>query len=512
MIETQLAQLANTFREHHAHASLPPQSHTPRQMNAIVTRSGKILDDVPRASKVSKPNGKDQGGVIESSDNDVVEEEPPINDVGETPIPKEATLLPLPTPKLPYPQRFIRHKLDVQFSKFLDVLRNLHITLPFTEALKQMPTHSRFLKEILSGKRDCDVKEMVNLTENCSAIILNQMPPKLKDPCSFSIPCAIKELEISNSLCHLGASVSLMPYSVFSKLEVGDLVPTNITLQLADRSVKYPIGKVEDVPLRVGGLVIPVDFVVLDIDEDVHVPIILGRPFLATAGAIIDVKQGNITLKVGKDSLFFDLNKAMRYPSSTNEKCLFFDSFDPIVNDMHEHLLTTNDPLELVLLNRHGLGTLGFEVANYKELLDAPPPCAQPEECMLVLDGKEALDAAEIGKEAPKVELKPLPSSLRYAFLGPNSSYPVIINSSLDDEQVLKLTHVLKRHQRALGYTIGDLKGVSPTLCMHHIDLEDNAVPHRERQRKLNPPMGEVVKKEIIKLLAAGIIYPISNS
>ncbi|XP_056690073.1 uncharacterized protein [Spinacia oleracea] len=100
------------------------------------------------------------------------------------------------------------------------------------------------------------------------------MPPKLKDPGSFSIHCAIKELEISNALCDLGASVSLMPYSVFAKLEVGDLVPTKITVQLVDRSVKYPIGKVEDVPLRVGGLVIPVDFVVLDIDEDVHVPIV----------------------------------------------------------------------------------------------------------------------------------------------------------------------------------------------------------------------------------------------
>ncbi|XP_056685912.1 uncharacterized protein [Spinacia oleracea] len=185
MIENQLAQLANTIREHHAHASLPPQSHPPKQLNAIVTRNGRILDDVPRDNKVSKPNEKDQEGVIESSDNDVVEEEPPINDEGETPILKEATLLPLPTPKLPYPQRFIRHKLDVQFSKFLDVLRKLHITLPFTDALKQMLTYSRFLKEILSGKRDCDVKETVNLTESCSAIILNQMPPKLKDPVVF---------------------------------------------------------------------------------------------------------------------------------------------------------------------------------------------------------------------------------------------------------------------------------------------------------------------------------------
>ncbi|XP_056695478.1 uncharacterized protein [Spinacia oleracea] len=471
VIENQLAQLASTVREHHVLTILPPQSHAPRQMNAIVTRSGKILDDVPRANKVSKPNGEDQEGVIESSDNDVVEEEPPINDKGDTTTPKVATLLPLPTPKLPYPQRFIRHKLDVQFAKFLEVLRKLHITLPFTDALKQMPTYSRFLKEILSGKRNCDVKETVNLTENCSAIILNKMPPKLKDPGSFSIPCAIKELEISNSLCDLGASVILMSYSVFSKLEVGDLVPTNITLQLADRSVKYPIGKIDDVPLRVGGFVIPVDFVVLDIDEDVHVPIILGRPFLATAGAIIDVKQGNITLKVGMNSLFFDLNKTMSYPSSTNEKCFLVDSFDPLVHDMHEHLLTTNDPLEFSLLNRDGLGDQGVEAAKYKRLMDSTPPCDQSEQCLLVLDGRKALDdhAPQIGKEAPKVELKPLPSSLRYVFLGLNSSYPVIINSSLDDEQVLKLINVLKRHQGALGYTIGDLKGVSPTLCMHHI-------------------------------------------
>ncbi|XP_056685964.1 uncharacterized protein [Spinacia oleracea] len=286
---------------------LPPQSHTPRQLNAILKRSGKILDDVPRASKVSKPNGKDQGGVIESSDNDVVEEEHPINDIGETPIPKEATLLPLPTPKLPYPQIFIRHKLDVEFAKFLVILRQLYVTIAFTDALKQMPSYTRFLKEILSGKRDLDVKETVNLTENCSAIILNKTPPKHKDPGSFSIPFAIKELEISNAMCYLGASISILPYSVFAKLDIGDLVPTNITLQLADRSVKYPIGKVEDVPLVVGELTFLVDFVVLDIDEDAHTPIILGRPFLATAGALIDVQEGLITLKAGDAKASFKL-------------------------------------------------------------------------------------------------------------------------------------------------------------------------------------------------------------
>ncbi|XP_056685765.1 uncharacterized protein [Spinacia oleracea] len=148
---------------------------------------------------------------------------------------------------------------------------------------------------------------------------------------SFSIPCAIKNLEISNALCDLAASVSLMRYSVFTKIEVGDLIPTNITLSLADRLVKYPFGKVEDVPLRVGKFMIPVDFVVLDIDEDVHVPIILGRPLLATVGSIIDVKNGKITFKVGMD-----------------------------IHDMYEHLLTINVPLELAILNGEGLADVAI--------------------------------------------------------------------------------------------------------------------------------------------------------
>ncbi|XP_056685601.1 uncharacterized protein [Spinacia oleracea] len=332
-------------------------------MNAIVTRSAKILGDGVRASNVPESKREEQKGVVESNDDDVIEEEPHVDDVSDVPKPTEATLLPLPTPKLPYPQRFMRHKLDVQFSKFLEVLRKLHVSIPFTDALKQMPTYSRFLKEILSGKRDCDVKETVNLTENCSATILNQMPPKLKDP---------------------------------------------------DRSVKYPIGKVEDVPLRVVKfIIIPVDFVVLDIDEDSHVPIILGRPFVVTAGAIIDVKQGVITLKMGKDSLTFDLTHTMHYPSSPSENCFFVDSLDPLVHDMHEHFLINNDPLELVILNREGLGNIGVEAATYKEQLNSTPLDNQPGECCLLLDREDVLDDLKQrdGKEAPKVELKALPLS-----------------------------------------------------------------------------------------------------
>ncbi|XP_021732854.1 uncharacterized protein LOC110699647 [Chenopodium quinoa] len=154
------------------------------------------------------------------------------------------------------------HKLDEQYGKFIEMLKQLHFTLPFTDVVEQMPHYAKFLKEILSGKRTCDMAETVTLTENCSAILMNKMPPKLKDPGNFSIPCAINKIQIDNALCDVGDSVSLIPYSVYQRLELGELLPSKITLQLADRSIKIPKGKVEDVPLRVGKFVNPVDFVV----------------------------------------------------------------------------------------------------------------------------------------------------------------------------------------------------------------------------------------------------------
>ncbi|XP_058003727.1 uncharacterized protein LOC110647809 [Hevea brasiliensis] len=146
-----------------------------------------------------------------------------------------------------------------------------------TEALSQMPSYAKFLKEILSKKRMLEDYETVALTEECSAILQNKLPPKLKDLGSFSIPYLIGNMNIDKALYDLCAR---------------ELKPTTISLQLADRSVKYPIGILENIPIKVGKFFIHVDFVVLEIEEDVQIPIILGRPFLVTAGAIIDVKMG----------------------------------------------------------------------------------------------------------------------------------------------------------------------------------------------------------------------------
>ncbi|KAJ9181196.1 hypothetical protein P3X46_009350 [Hevea brasiliensis] len=236
-------------------------------------------------------------------------------------------------PQLPFPQRFQKAKLDKQFGKFLEVLKKLYINVPFIDALSQMPSYAKFLKEILSNKRRLEDHETVDLTEECSAILQRKLPPKLKDPGSFSIPCHIGESCSTKALCDLGASVSLMPLSIYEKLNMGDLKPTHISLQLADRSIKYPEGILENVPLKVGKFYIPVDFVILDMEEDSNIPIILERPFLATAGALIDVKGEKLTLRVGEDHLVFNISNDKKKQHEDVDSCLRIDIVDELVKE-----------------------------------------------------------------------------------------------------------------------------------------------------------------------------------
>ncbi|XP_062118876.1 uncharacterized protein LOC133832566 [Humulus lupulus] len=199
---------------------------------------------------------------------------------------------------VPYPQRHRKTSLDKQFSKFLEVFTKFHINIPFAEALEQMPSYVRFMKEILSKKRKMEDYEMVALTEECSAILQRKFPQNLRDPGSFTIPCTIEKFECKHALCDLGLSINLMPLSVFRRLGLGEASPTTVILQLADRSVKHPRGIIEDVLVKVDKFIFSADFIALDMEEDENVPIILGRPFLATRQALIDVQKGELTLRV----------------------------------------------------------------------------------------------------------------------------------------------------------------------------------------------------------------------
>ncbi|XP_061363427.1 uncharacterized protein LOC133307025 [Gastrolobium bilobum] len=147
------------------------------------------------------------------------------------------------------------------------------------------------MKDLLSRKRKLQECETVTLTEECSAIIQKKLPPKLKDPGRFSIPCNIGNMEVKNVLCDLGASINVMPLFMMKKLGITEVRPTKTIVQLADCSTKQAYGIIEDILVKVDKFIIPVDFVILDIEENFTIPMIFGRPFLATSGALIDVPK-----------------------------------------------------------------------------------------------------------------------------------------------------------------------------------------------------------------------------
>ncbi|XP_042423440.1 uncharacterized protein LOC122011066 [Zingiber officinale] len=183
---------------------------------------------------------------------------------------------------IPFPQKLIASHKDEEFSQFLKKIKEICIEVPLIDALRQTPKFAKFLKGILSNRRQKGDFETVALIENYSALLMVNPPQKLQDPVSFSILCRIGLELIPRAFCDLGASVSLLPYSLCKKLSLRNIKLTTMALQLADHSCRYPMGIVEDVLVEVGGCIVPTDFIILDMEEDPKIPIILGRPFLAT--------------------------------------------------------------------------------------------------------------------------------------------------------------------------------------------------------------------------------------
>ena len=207
----------------------------------------------------------------------------------------------------PFPQALRSKKKASQQAGILEVLRQVKVNIPLLDIIKQVPAYAKFLKDLCTIKKGLGIEKKAFLTEQVSAIIQSKNPIKYKDPRSLTISVNIGGTCIDKSLLDLGASVNLLPYSVYKQLGLGELKPTNITLSSADRSVKIPKGIVEDVLVKVDKLYYPVDFVILDTEPiengPNHVPIILGRPFLATANAIINCRNGVMQLTFGNMAL-----------------------------------------------------------------------------------------------------------------------------------------------------------------------------------------------------------------
>jgi len=185
-----------------------------------------------------------------------------------------------------------------------------------------MPLYAKFLKDILSKKRKIEDNETIALTRECSVVIQKKLPLKLKDPGSFSIPCVIGKETIEKVMCDLGSSVNLLPLSLLKRIGIGDLKPTKMTLQLANRSIIFPTRIIEDIPIKVGKIYIPTDFVVVDIKEDYEIPILLGRSFLTTTGAVIKVKYGKIVFHVGDEKVEFEITNLIKGPSIFYSCCM----------------------------------------------------------------------------------------------------------------------------------------------------------------------------------------------
>ncbi|XP_015954885.1 uncharacterized protein LOC107479250 [Arachis duranensis] len=208
-------------------------------------------------------------------------------------------------------QRNLRELKDQQFPKFLEVFKKLEINISLAEALGQMPLYAKFLKELINKKRSWNERETVFLTQECSAVIQKGLPPKLKVPGSFFLPSTIGNMSIDKALCDLGSSINLMPLSMMRKLSIEEGKPLKMTLQLADRSMVILKGVVENLLVKVGKFIFPADFVILDLDKEGGDSIILGRPFLATTRAIIDVEKGERTLRAHDEKIILNVFKEM---------------------------------------------------------------------------------------------------------------------------------------------------------------------------------------------------------
>nr|GEV42058.1 DNA-directed DNA polymerase [Tanacetum cinerariifolium] len=381
--------------------------------------------------------------------------------------------------------------------KFFQMFQDLHFDISFADDLLLMPKFASTIKSLLTNKDKLFELAKIPLNENCSAMLLKKLLEKLGDPGKFLIPCDFSRIDVCHTLADLGASINLIPLFIWKKLSLPELTPTQMTLELADRSITRPKGVAEDVFIKVGKFYFPTDFVVIDFEADLRVPLILGRSFLRTGRALIDVYGEEITLRVNDEVVTFNPNQTIRYSSTYDD-------------------LSVNRIDVLMLLERSMLKKF---LVFLKILWVAIPPRLLSLFFLTLLlpslysrEQGEAVKAKYSIEEPPELELKDLPSHLEYAYLKGVDKLPVIIAKDLKVDEKEALLKVLKSHKRAIAWKITDIKGIDPRFCTHKILMEEDYKPTVQSQRQVNPKIHEVIKKEVIKHLDAGMIYPISDS
>jgi hypothetical protein len=343
-----------------------------------------------------------------------------------------------PIQNLPYPHAPSKRENERHYARFMDIFKQLQINIPFAEALEQMPKYAKFMKDILTKKRRYTEPETIVLDASCSAIIQRTLPKKEVDPGRVTLPVKIGDIYVGKGLIDLGSSINLIPLSIVKRLGNIEIKSIQMTLQLADKSTTHPHGVAQDVLVKVDKLFFPVDFIVIDMEEDDDAPLILGRPFMKTARMMINVDDGLMKVRVQNEEVTFDLFEAMKH-SNDRRDSFRIDAIEVATFDVSKHIHEIS-PMELALDD-------SFEVFTVEEerALD---------ECLRELDSLEELHPWEVEKEDLKkevneekspIELKMLPSTLKYVFLDDTEAKPVIISNLLSNDEEARLIHVLKK-------------------------------------------------------------------
>nr|GEX46721.1 reverse transcriptase domain-containing protein [Tanacetum cinerariifolium] len=507
------------------------------EAKAITTRSGISYDGPP----IPPPGVKKEPEVTKDTKLPSTEDiQPPSVQVQEEPIEKPSVVIPKDNANLHYPSRLAKKKLrekdDILAAKFMEIFRDLHFELSFADALVHMPKFAPMFKKLLNNKDKLIELTRTLLNENCSAVVLKKLPKKLCDPGRFLIPCDFSKFDNCLALANLGASINLMP------------------------TISKPTGVAENVFVKVGKFYFPVDFVVLDFISDLRVPLILERPFLSTGQALIDFYEGEIILRHDEQSLtlkygdtpsisynnFESLSKVDLIDATCGEYLQevlgFYDVvandnstpyFEPVVSNSSQNLTPFDESDFLLLKEADAFIVVNDEpisskihamyydpegdILILKALLNSDPEPSPNQkdyfpEAHKDLKVIEPKNDKSSNDEPPEVELKDLPPHLEYEFLGENNKWPVIISKDLSVNEKSALLKVLKSQKKAIAWKLTDIKGIDPEFCSHKILLEEDYTPKVQSQRRVNPKIHDVIKKEVEKLLDAGLIYPISDS
>nr|GFA74330.1 reverse transcriptase domain-containing protein [Tanacetum cinerariifolium] len=308
-------------------------------------------------------------------------------------------------PSILYPSRLQDQKLcdnaNDQREKFFQIFKDLNFNISFADALILTPKFGPSIKSLLTNKdKLCELARTL-LNEHCLAVLLKKLPEKLGDPGKFLIPCDFPIMVECLALADLGASINLMPLFVLNKLSLPDLSPTCMILELADRFISHPVGVAEDVFIKVGTFHFPADFVVVDFDADPRVPLILKKSFLKTGKALIDVFEGELTLRVSKEAITFNLDQTSRYSANYND----------------------------MTANRIDVIDMACEEYSQEVLGNYLPEVHKEVKICETKSDKSSID------EPLEVELKDSPPYLEYTYLEDDEKLPFIIAKDLSVEE-----------------------------------------------------------------------------